>query len=45
LLFGRRLQCGEDDGGGLLDDFKAFGQKRSIAVVKLDVIGFMLSST
>ncbi len=26
LLYGR-LQCGEDDAGGLLDDFERFGQQ------------------
>ena len=39
LLFGRRLQRGKDDGGGLLDDFQALGQKRSVAVVQVDVVG------
>ena len=40
-----RLQGTEDDSGGLLDDLKALGQQRGIAVVKLDVIGVMLCTT
>ena len=27
VLLDRRLQCGEDDAGGLLDDFQALGQQ------------------
>ena len=27
LGFDRRLQCGKDDAGGLLDDFQALGQQ------------------
>src|ERR1700744_1460240 len=38
-LFGNgRLQRGEDDVGGLLDDFQALGQQGSIALIKLDVV-------
>ena len=35
---GRRLECGKDDGGGLLDDFQALGEQGSIAVVEVDVV-------
>ena len=37
-LFGGRLQCGENDGGGLLDHFKALGEKGSVAVVERYVV-------
>ncbi len=40
-----RLQCSKDDAGSLLDDFQALGQQRCVAVVKLDVVCFMLCST
>ena len=33
----------EDDRGGMLDDFKAFGKKRCIAVVKLNVVARSVS--
>ncbi len=32
------MQCGKDDGGGLLDDFQALGEQGSIAVVQVDVV-------
>ena len=33
------LDGGEDQGGRALDDFKAFGQERRVAVIELDVVG------
>ena len=42
---GRLLQGSENHGGCALDNFKAFRQQCSVAVVKLDVVRLMLSST
>ena len=36
---GKLLQGSENNGGGALDNFKAFRQQYSVAVVKLDVVG------
>jgi hypothetical protein len=39
------LQRSEDDSGGLLDAFQALGQKGSISMVEVDIVGVMLGTT
>ena len=34
---GVRFECGEDEGGGLLNDFETLGEERGIAMIKRDV--------
>ena len=31
------FECGEDDGGGLLDDFQTLGEQGGVAMIELDI--------
>lgn len=32
------FECGEDDGGGLLDDFQALSEQGGVAMIQSDVV-------
>ncbi len=40
-----RFQCGKDDCGCLLNHFERFRQQGCVAVVQVDVVRLMLSTT
>ena len=42
---GVAFECGEDDGGGLLDDFQTLGEQGGVAMIELNILCLMLSST